>query len=105
MCVCVPLRTDIDGAYFGTTFPHIFLMTFPALVPSRPPQTYIPRIFGFKVFKGPLPGEARAITDEEAAAAAAAGGGGGGGGGGGTAPAAAAAPAKKDATPLSARAH
>ena len=40
---------NIDGAYFGTTFPHLFLMTFSYLKPPKPTQVYTPRIFGFKV--------------------------------------------------------
>ncbi|KAL0663097.1 hypothetical protein Bca4012_099934 [Brassica carinata] len=42
---------DIDGAYFGTTFPHLFLMTYGNLKPQKPTQKYVPRIFGFKVHK------------------------------------------------------
>lgn len=42
---------DIDGAYFGTTFPHLFLMTYPHLKPQKPSQRYTPRIFGFKIHK------------------------------------------------------
>jgi casein kinase II subunit beta len=40
---------EIDGAYFGTTFPHVFLMTHSQLVPSPPTQVYVPRIYGYKV--------------------------------------------------------
>jgi hypothetical protein len=40
---------NIDGAYFGTTFPHLFLMTYGYLKPPKPTQTYTPRIFGFRV--------------------------------------------------------
>jgi Casein kinase II regulatory subunit len=41
----------VDGAAFGTTFPHLFLMTFSNLVPDPLPQnsSYIPRVFGFRV--------------------------------------------------------
>ena len=41
----------IDGASFGTTFAHLFLMTFSNLVPDplTPDSTYVPRIFGFRV--------------------------------------------------------
>mmetsp|Transcript_47031 Transcript_47031/g.56880 ORF Transcript_47031/g.56880 Transcript_47031/m.56880 type:complete len:393 (+) Transcript_47031:230-1408(+) len=41
----------VDGASFGTTFPHLFLMTFSNLVPDRlPPEAvYVPRVFGFRV--------------------------------------------------------
>ncbi|CAG7866043.1 unnamed protein product [Brassica rapa] len=42
---------NIDGAYFGTTFPHLFLMTNGNLKPQKPTQSYVPRIFGFKVHK------------------------------------------------------
>lgn len=40
---------EIDGAYFGTTFPHVFLMTHAQLVPPPPTQTYVPRVYGYKV--------------------------------------------------------
>ena len=41
----------VDGAAFGTTFPHLFLMTFSNLVPDPLPldSAYVPRIFGFRV--------------------------------------------------------
>jgi hypothetical protein len=41
----------VDGAAFGTTFPHLFLMTFSNLVPDPLPQNsfYVPRVFGFRV--------------------------------------------------------
>ncbi|KAG0574705.1 hypothetical protein KC19_VG284000 [Ceratodon purpureus] len=42
---------NIDGAYFGTTFPHLFLMTYPYIKPLKPTQSYTPRIFGFKLHK------------------------------------------------------
>lgn len=43
--------SGVDGAYFGTTFPHLFLMTFSNLVPDPLPtdSAYIPRVFGFRV--------------------------------------------------------
>ncbi|POM80058.1 Casein kinase II subunit beta, partial [Phytophthora palmivora] len=40
---------QIDGAYFGATFPHVFLMTHSHLVVPPPTQTYVPRVFGYKV--------------------------------------------------------
>jgi len=41
----------VDGASFGTTFPHMFLMKFSNLVPDGlPPESaYVPRVFGFRV--------------------------------------------------------
>ncbi|EOA27650.1 hypothetical protein CARUB_v10023797mg [Capsella rubella] len=40
---------NIDGAYFGTTFPHLFLMAYGNMKPQKPIQNYVPKIFGFKV--------------------------------------------------------
>jgi hypothetical protein len=41
---------EIDGAYFGTTFPHVFLMTHSNLVPSsNTTKVYTPRIYGYKI--------------------------------------------------------
>lgn len=44
-------NAGVDGASFGTTFPHLFLMTFSNLVPDPLPgdSVYIPRVFGFRV--------------------------------------------------------
>ncbi|KAI5564178.1 hypothetical protein BDE02_14G042000 [Populus trichocarpa] len=42
---------NIDGAYFGTTFPHLFLMTYGHLKPQKAIQSYVPRVFGFKLHK------------------------------------------------------
>ncbi|GAB4816730.1 hypothetical protein N2152v2_003776 [Parachlorella kessleri] len=40
---------NLDGAYFGTTFPHLFLLTYPTMRPPKPAETYLPRVFGFKI--------------------------------------------------------
>jgi len=52
-------QIDIDGAYFGTSFPHVFMkvsgyemmaaQTYPELTPPGPPK-FIPKIYGFKIF-------------------------------------------------------
>ncbi|CCJ29438.1 unnamed protein product [Pneumocystis jirovecii] len=42
-------HATIDGAYFGTTFPHIMLQVYPYLIPQRSQERYVPRIFGFKI--------------------------------------------------------
>ncbi|CAN8325001.1 unnamed protein product [Cochlearia groenlandica] len=42
---------NIDGAYFGTTFPHLFLMTYGHLKPQKAAQSYVQRVFGFKLHK------------------------------------------------------
>lgn len=43
----------VDGAAFGTTFPHLFLMTFNNLMPDPlpPDSSYTPKVFGFRVHK------------------------------------------------------
>jgi hypothetical protein len=41
----------IDGAYIGTTFAHLFFMTFGDLVPTAAPVPYVPRIFGYRIHR------------------------------------------------------
>ena len=40
---------DVDGAYFGTSFPHILCKAFPDVLVGKEVKSYVPRIFGFKV--------------------------------------------------------
>uniref|UniRef100_A0A7S2UQR9 Casein kinase II subunit beta n=1 Tax=Attheya septentrionalis TaxID=420275 RepID=A0A7S2UQR9_9STRA len=47
-------QANIDGAYFGTTFPHLYLMTHPEIIPAKPAQNYVPRVYGFKVHQSSL---------------------------------------------------
>ena len=42
---------DVDGAYFGNSFPHIFLQTFPELKPKVGPTSFVPKIYGFKLYQ------------------------------------------------------
>lgn len=42
---------DIDGAYFGCSFPHIFFQTFPELLPTAKQNKYVPKIYGFKLYE------------------------------------------------------
>ncbi|KAI3403265.2 MSW1 [Candida oxycetoniae] len=39
----------IDGAYFGTSFPAMFFQNFPNMIPVHSKDTYVPRVFGFKL--------------------------------------------------------
>lgn len=39
----------VDGAYFGTSFPAMFFQNFPHAVPLHSKETYVPKVFGFKV--------------------------------------------------------
>jgi len=47
-------QANIDGAYFGTTFPHLYLITHPDMIPAKPTQHYQPRVYGFKVHQTSL---------------------------------------------------
>ncbi|CAG8475818.1 576_t:CDS:2 [Diversispora eburnea] len=41
---------NVDGAFFGTTFPHLLFQQYPDLLPSNiQTKIYEPKIFGFKV--------------------------------------------------------
>lgn len=42
-------HATVDGAYFGTSLPHLILQVFPNLVPAKTTDRYVPRIFGFKI--------------------------------------------------------
>lgn len=39
----------IDGAYFGTSFHNILFQVYPALIPGKSVERYVPRVYGFKV--------------------------------------------------------
>jgi len=41
----------LDGAYFGTSFAHLFFLTYQHLVPQSMPTPYVPRLYGFKIHK------------------------------------------------------
>ncbi|CAG8515600.1 5824_t:CDS:2 [Acaulospora morrowiae] len=40
---------NVDGAFFGTTFPHLLFQQYPGLLPNTPAKVYEPKIFGFRV--------------------------------------------------------
>jgi casein kinase II subunit beta len=39
----------LDGAYFGTSFAHMFFQAYPQLYPKKSTERYIPKIFGFRL--------------------------------------------------------
>lgn len=39
----------IDGAYFGTSVPHMLFMVYPEYRPGRTTQNYVPKLYGFKL--------------------------------------------------------
>ncbi|KAF1776266.1 Casein kinase II, regulatory subunit, beta-sheet [Phytophthora cactorum] len=44
-----PACCAVDGAYFGTTFPHLFFLTYRELEPAPSTLLYVPRVFGYKI--------------------------------------------------------
>lgn len=44
-------HSAIDGAYFGTSFPGMFLQAFPEICPKHPTKRYVPKVFGFDLHK------------------------------------------------------
>lgn len=42
-------QRELDGSFFGSSLPHLFLHRYPHIAPSRNKVTYVPRIFGFKL--------------------------------------------------------
>ena len=44
-------QTGLDGAFFGTTFAHMILLSYPELIPCKPTaeEYYTPRVYGFKI--------------------------------------------------------
>lgn len=42
-------HASMDGAYFGTSFAHILFQVYPALVPTKSADRYVPRVYGFKM--------------------------------------------------------
>lgn len=39
----------VDGAFFGTSFPAMFFQNFAQAIPVHSRDTYVPRVFGFKL--------------------------------------------------------
>ena len=39
----------LDGAAFGTSLPHLLLQRYPEIATKHPEESYVPRIYGFKI--------------------------------------------------------
>jgi casein kinase II subunit beta len=48
--VTAPRFRDVDGAFFGPNYAHMFIQRYPDVVPTVPSRVYVPKIFGFKIY-------------------------------------------------------
>lgn len=61
-----PEKMRVDGAHFGTAFPHLFLVEFPKFNVREQFEEFKPTIFGFAVFQPPEKWLAHAFDPESA---------------------------------------
>jgi casein kinase II subunit beta len=61
-----PEGARVDGAHFGTAFPHLFLVEFPRFDARAQFEEFAPTIFGFPVFQPPERFLAHALDRESA---------------------------------------
>jgi casein kinase II subunit beta len=45
-------HATIDGAFFGTSFHNILFQVYPALIPLKSVERYVPCVYGFRVHAG-----------------------------------------------------
>lgn len=55
-------QANVDGAYFGTTFPHLYLLIYPSAIPPKVQQTYTPRVYGFRIHRDSIYYKQRELT-------------------------------------------
>ena len=53
---------NVDGAFFGPSWVHMFLQKYSAIIPQDPPRVYVPKIYGFRIFH---PSDQESSSDEE----------------------------------------
>ena len=41
---------DIDGAYFGPSFPFALIQAYPDIINGEGPEKFIPKLYGFRIF-------------------------------------------------------
>ena len=55
-----------DGSYFGTSFPHIFMLQYAQEVkPAAPKEVYVPRVYGFRLHKEDRPSHRKRIAGKD----------------------------------------
>jgi len=60
-------HSSIDGAYFGTTFPHLLVLQYPDIIQQRACPAYVPKIFGFRIHPRAASNQRRAAKQQQIA--------------------------------------
>ena len=58
-------HSTIDGAFFGTSFPHLLFQVYPEYSPPHVKVPYVPRIYGFKVHATAYSASLKARIDQK----------------------------------------
>lgn len=60
-----PDLKKVDGAFFGSSWVHMFLTKYPQVIPKDPPRVYVPKIFGFRLCRTEDAEEESEYSEEE----------------------------------------
>jgi casein kinase II subunit beta len=55
---------DLDGAFFGPSWTHMFLSRWPQVVPTGQRKVYVPKIFGFRIAHAGMGDYSESESDE-----------------------------------------
>lgn len=47
---------NLDGAYFGRSFPEMLFMVYPEYRRKKPVAKFVPRLYGFKIHQSVMDG-------------------------------------------------
>lgn len=56
---------NLDGAYFGTTFPHMLFAVHPEIRPPLSREKFVPRIYGYRLHPSAHEAQARAYQETQ----------------------------------------
>jgi casein kinase II subunit beta len=55
---------DLDGAFFGPSWTHMFLQKWQQVIPPGPRKVYVPKIFGFRIAHAGMGDRSASGSDE-----------------------------------------